>query len=94
MDAFDFGGFSPSINFMMMPIHQDLLRIQTIEFNDRIRKSHFSFDIHGDDIRLYPVPGTTGTAATPFYKNVWFEFIFEDIPVTNIRSSLTCITFP
>jgi len=78
MDAFDFGGFSPSVNFMLMPLHQDLLRIQTIEFNDRIRKSHFSFDIHGDDIRLYPVPGTTGTAATPFYKNVWFEFIFEE----------------
>ena len=78
MDAFDFGGFSPSVNFMMMPLHQDLLRIQTIEFNDRIRKSHFSFEIHGDDLRLYPVPGTTGTAATPFYKNVWFEFIFED----------------
>ena len=78
MDAFDFGGFSPSVNFMLMPLHQDLLRIQTIEFNDRIRKSHFSFEIHGDDLRLYPTPGTTGTAATPFYKNVWFEFIFED----------------
>ncbi len=42
LDSFDFGGFSPSVNFMMMPIHQDLLRIQAIEFNDRIRKSHFS----------------------------------------------------
>ena len=78
MDAFDFGGFSPSVNFMLMPLHQDLLRIQTIEFNDRIRKSHFSFEIHGDDIRLYPTPGTTGTAATPFYERVWFEFIFEE----------------
>jgi len=78
MDAFDFGGFSPSVNFMLMPLHQDLLRIQTIEFNDRIRKSHFSFEIHGDDLRLYPTPGTTGTAATPFYEKVWFEFIFED----------------
>jgi hypothetical protein len=78
LDAFDFGGFSPSVNFMMMPLHQDLLRIQTIEFNDRIRKSHFSFEIHGDDIRLYPTPGTQGTAATPFYDKVWFEFIYED----------------
>jgi len=78
MDAFDFGGFSPSVNFMLMPIHQDLLRIQTIEFNDRIRKSHFSFEIHGDDIRLYPTPNQGGTAASPFYENVWFEFIFED----------------
>ena len=78
MDAFDFGGFSPSVNFMLMPIHQDLLRIQTIEFNDRIRKSHFSFEIHGDDIRIFPPPGETGTAATPFFEKVWFEFIFEE----------------
>ena len=77
LDAFDFGGFSPSVNFMMMPIHMDLFRIQTIEFNDRIRKSAFSFEIHGDDLRIYPVPGTQGTASTPFYDKVWFEFVFE-----------------
>jgi len=78
LDAFDFGGFSPSVNFMMMPIHQDLLRIQTIEFNDRIRKSHFSFEVHGDDIKLYPVPGTQGTQATPYFDKVWIEFLFEE----------------
>jgi len=79
LDAFDFGGFSPSVNFMMMPIHQDLLRIQTIEFNDRIRKSHFSFELHGDDIKIYQVPGTQGTAATPFFGTVWFDYIFEEV---------------
>ena len=78
LDAFDFGGFSPSVNFMMMPLHADLLRIQTIEFNDSIRKSHFSFEIHGDDIKLYPVPGTQGTQTNPFYGTVWFEFLFEE----------------
>jgi hypothetical protein len=78
LDAFDFGGFSPSVNFMMMPINADLFRIQQIEFNDRIRKSHFSFDIHGDDIRLYPVPGTQGTTSVPYYDKVWFEFLFEE----------------
>ena len=79
LDAFDFGGFSPSVNFMMMPIHADLLRLQSIEFNDRIRKSHFTFEIHGDDIILYPVPGSvSGNASTPFYDKVWFEFLFEE----------------
>jgi hypothetical protein len=79
LDAFDFGGFSPSVNFMMMPIHADLLRIQAIEFNDRVRKSHFSFEIHGDDIKLYPVPGTQGgNASTPYFNKVWFEFLFEE----------------
>ena len=79
MDSFDFGGFSPSVNFMMMPIHSDLLRIQTIEFNDRIRKSHFSFEIHGDDIVIYPVPGAErGNASTPYFEKIWFEFLFEE----------------
>ncbi len=77
LDAFDFGGFSPSVNFMMMPLHMDLFRIQTIEMNDRIRKSAFSFEIHGDDIKLYPVPGTQGTISSPFYDKVWFEFMYE-----------------
>jgi hypothetical protein len=78
LDAFDFGGYSPSVNFMLMPLHADLMRIQTIEFNDRIRKSHYSFDIHGDNIRIYPVPTTSGSMSTPFFKNVWFEFMFEE----------------
>jgi len=78
LDAFDFGGFSPSVNFMLMPLHADLLRIQTIEFNDRIRKSHYTFDIHGDDIRLYPVPTVSGSNMEPFFKNVWFEFMLEE----------------
>ena len=78
LDSFDFGGFSPSVNFMMMPLHADLLRIQTIEFNDRIRKSHYTFDIHGDDIRLYPVPTQSGSNLEPFFKTVWFEFMLEE----------------
>ena len=79
LDAFDFGGFSPSVNFMMMPVHADLLRIQAIEFNDRVRKSHFSFEIHGDNIKIYPVPGTErGNASTPYFDKVWFEFVLEE----------------
>lgn len=78
LDSFDFGGFSPSVNFMMMPLHADLLRIQTIEFNDRIRKSHFTFEIHGDNIKLYPAPGTLGTQANQSYGKVWIEFLFEE----------------
>ena len=78
LDAMDFGGFSPSVNFMMMPIHQDLLRIQTIEFNDRIRKSHWTFEIHGDDIKIFPIPSVSGSIADLQFDNFWFEFIYED----------------
>ena len=68
LDSFGFGGMSPSISFMMMPIHADLLRLQAIEFNDQIRKSHYTFEVHGDDIKFWPVP-TSGTrsASSPIF---------------------------
>ena len=80
LDAFDFGGFSPSVSFMMMPINADLFRLQSIEFNDQIRKSSYSFEIHGDDIKIWPVPvsGTGSSSATPFFKRVYFDFVFDD----------------
>lgn len=80
LDSFNFGGFSPSISFMMMPIHADLMRLQAIEFNDQIRKSHYTFEIHGDDIKFWPIPtsGTGSSASSIFYGQVWFEFIFEE----------------
>ena len=79
LDSFGFGGFSPSISFMMMPVNADLFRLQSIEFNDEVRKSHYTFEIHGDDIKIWPVPtsGTGSTSATPFFSKVYVEFIFD-----------------
>jgi hypothetical protein len=80
LDSFGFGGFSPSVSFMMMPINADLFRIQSIEFNDQIRKSHFTFEIHGDDIKFWPIPtaGTGSSASSLHYTKVWFEYLFEE----------------
>jgi hypothetical protein len=65
---------------MMMPINADLFRLQSIEFNDQIRKSSYSFEIHGDDIKIWPIPtsGTGSSSATPFFSEVWFDFVFDD----------------
>jgi hypothetical protein len=80
LDSFDFGGFSPSVSFMMMPMHADLMRLQAIEFNDQIRKSQYSFEIHGDDIKFWPVPvrPTGSTSATPFFKEVYVDIVFDN----------------
>jgi len=80
LDSFNFGGFSPSVSFMMMPIHADLMRLQAIEFNDQIRKSHFSFEIHGDNITFWPIPtsGTGSSAANLYFRNVYIDYIFEE----------------
>jgi len=66
MDAFDFGSFSPGVNFLLMPISYDLLKVQAIEFNDQVRKSAYSFEVHNNHLRLFPTPKSDGL--------IWFEY--------------------
>ena len=56
MSSFGFGNYSPGINFMLMPINYDLQKIQAINFNDQIRKSNYSFEIHNNKLRSFPIP--------------------------------------
>ncbi len=60
LDSFGFGSFSPGINFVLQPIYFDLQKVQSIEFNDQVRKSAFSFDIQNNQLRVFPIPSHTG----------------------------------
>ena len=59
LDSFGFGNFSPGINFLMMPINFDLQKMQAIEFNDQIRKSNYSFEIHNNQLKVFPIPDSS-----------------------------------
>ena len=72
MDEFGFGQYSPAAQFLLMPLYEDLLRIQAIEFNDTIRKSQHSFNIVDNKLQIFPVP----TSATP--TKMYFEYISRD----------------
>ena len=52
VDEFGFGSFSPAAQFIMMPIYEDLLRIQQIEFNDQLRKSAHTFNIVNNKLQI------------------------------------------
>ncbi len=60
MDAFDFGCYSPGVNFLLMPASYDVLKIQAIEFNDQIRRSSYSFEIINNKLKLFPIPTVSG----------------------------------
>lgn len=66
IDEFGFGSFSPAAQFILMPIYEDMLRIQQIEFNDQIRKSAHTFNIVNNKLQIFPKP-------TAEY-NLWFEY--------------------
>tara|TARA_Y100001938_G_scaffold133734_1_gene193394 strand:+ start:1181 stop:2329 length:1149 start_codon:yes stop_codon:yes gene_type:complete len=67
-DSFGFGGDSPAINFLMMPLNYDLSVIQQIEMNDMVRMSNYSFEIHNNKVRIFPIP-ITGSG------NLVFEYL-------------------
>ena len=70
MSELGFGNFSPAAQFLMMPLYEDVLRMQQIEFNDHIRKSTFSFNIVNNKLEIFPVPTDT-TRARIYYE--YFE---------------------
>jgi len=68
MDAFDFGSYSPGVNFLLMPASFDILKMQAIEFNDQIRRSAFSFEIVNNRLKLFPIPSAAGKVLFEYYK--------------------------
>ena len=55
MGEFGFDGYSPAIQFVMMPAYEDILRVQAIEINDMVRKSQYSFTISNNMVTFTPV---------------------------------------
>ena len=70
LDGFGWGNMTPAVQFMMMPIYADLLRIQAIEFNDQIRKSAHTFELKNNKLRIFPNPTTN--------YPLWFEYVLTE----------------
>ena len=67
LESFGFGQFSPGINFLLMPISFDAMKLQAIELNDQIRKSAYSFDLVNNQLRIFPIPNAD--------MNYYFEYV-------------------
>jgi hypothetical protein len=80
IDEFGFGSFSPAAQFVLMPVYEDLLRIQAIEFNDQIRKSAFTFNIVNNKIRVFPVPTSSNVN---LYSKLYFDYFVRNEFVEN-----------
>ena len=84
MQSFGFGNFSPGVNFMLMPIYFDALKLQAIELNDTIRKSGYHFNIDNNRyLKLFPIPTRDYT--------LHFEYVLKSVannPVKNSANNL------
>ena len=74
LDEFGFSSFSPAAQFVLMPVYEDLLRIQAIEFNDSVRRSTYTFNLVNNILEIFPIPGTSTYNPTFLY----FEYVLTD----------------
>jgi hypothetical protein len=79
LQSFGWGSYSPGVSFLMMPMYSDLLRLQAIEFNDQIRRSSYSFELIGNQLKLFPIPA--------YDFKLFFQYILE-----SDRNSMDSIT--
>jgi len=70
LGSFGWTGYAVASNFLLMPMYETLLRAQAIELNDTIRRSNYSFQVHNNKVRVFPVPEQSG-------DRMWFEYYVE-----------------
>jgi len=83
IDEFGFGSYSPAAQFVLMPVFEDLLRIQHIEFNDQIRKSAHTFNIIDNKLTIFPRPTATTISTKP---NLYIDYFVRKDFITNSTS--------
>ena len=85
------GGFGGGMGYLMMPLNYDMQVIQAIEMNEMVRLSNYSFEVHNNVIRIFPIPGPyegdDGAFRGGSCGNLWFEYIKRN---ERINSSVQC----
>jgi len=70
LTSMGWGSYSPAINYLMMPLYDDILRVQAIEFNDLVRKSAYSFELVNNKLTIFPKPTENST--------LWIKYLRTD----------------
>ena len=76
---FGWGGVLSGVQYLAMPIYDDLLQIQHTEFNDTVRKSAFTFELINNKLKVHPEPQTA-------FK-MYFQYIHTSDRNTLVTSS-------
>lgn len=58
-NEFSFESFTPETIFYVLPVFEDILRAGQMNLSQRVRRSNYSYEIIGQNIRIYPMPTST-----------------------------------
>lgn len=84
LSQFGFSQYSVGTSFSLLPIYADVLRMQQLEFNDSIRRSHYSFKLVNNKVQIFPIPKRA--------KKLWFEYVVLEDKNNPIKDNVGAIT--
>jgi len=93
LESFNFGSYSPGINFMLMPLNFDMLKLQAIELNDQVRKSAYSFDLVNNQLRLFPIPKEDTNLLFNYIKKSERNSSFINGSATNLVTNVSNVPY-
>ena len=71
-NEFSFESFTPETVFYVLPVFEDILRGGQMSMSNKVRRSHYSYQIVGTKIRIYPTP-TGDRNPLKLFMRVGFE---------------------
>ena len=77
-NEFSFESFTPETIFYVLPVFEDILRAGQLDLSNRVRRSNYSYEVVGTNIRMYPMP--TGTPTAP--KKLWIRVRYFSDPLS------------
>lgn len=66
---FNYESYVNSTVFYVLPVFEDVLRRGMLETAHRVRRSHYTYELVGKSIRIYPIPG--GPPRSPSRVYMW-----------------------
>jgi len=77
-NEFSFESFTPETIFYVLPVFEDILRAGQLDLSNRVRRSNYSYEVVGTNIRMYPMP--TGSPTRP--KKLWIRVRYFSDPLS------------
>ena len=66
-NEFAFESFTPETVFYVLPVFEDLLRAQQMDISNRVRRSNYSYELIGQNLRIFPRPTVEAGSTKKLY---------------------------
>jgi hypothetical protein len=67
-NEFAFESFTPETVFYVLPVFEDLLRGGQMDISNRVRRSNYSYQIIGRNVRIFPRPSMNQSAQRLYFQ--------------------------